>query len=1018
MKKTISILLIVAMMLASLLAIIPASAAPAGTAIKNATDFANMAADGTYYLENDIVIKASYDKDFKGTLDGNGKTITILAATPAFKKIAAGTVKNLNIDMDLSVAGPDGYFGALARYASGTFTNINVNIDVTFTGTATSDSIGGLIGQVEGATTIDGVKTSGSIAHTTAKADSDNCQLGMGGIVGATSTDKAVNIKNSVASVNLYGNLSRMGLGGIVGASNGNTKLVIENTQNYGNIDTSLTKPGGAHAGVAGFVGIMNANSNAGASIEIYNSRNYGNVSTHASGADMMAGGFIGRIYGGTKVIVDGCVNSGNVNNGGSGWSASGGIVANAETYNFSWSKNATLECKITNCINLGNVSCSSTDGSSAAAGIMGSALQVNTPNAKVEITNCANYGNANGNNTAGIFGYQGTQGGGNKLVIKDCYNKGEAAAGIVNRISQAWYVPGQNNDLLVPVTVGDKQVPTRVYEIPEIINCVNEGNASNGIIRSYEFTDYAEADSPMANSKVTITNCVTKTGSVSPTGNTYAVTAPTDADATVEAVKAAIPGNPSALDNVLADYDGFVGDDYVSGWDTFEPVYKAALADANKATAQATLDAHIEAVLTAADALELKEVDLAPLTAAVEAADAALAEAGDGSDYTPLTWETFTLALATAKDVLDQADAIDGAELKPSTVINATSKLNAALAGLALVPTAEKAELKNAIDTYEAYNEAIYVSASWANLVEVIAAVKVVYEDVNATAADVNAAKAELDAAAAALGVKANPSSLGAKANKIIKDYPSTPYTAKSYNELRNLVNQINNVVSANDVSQAEIDELSAALDAAVANLVKKGNFDAIDALLEPFGEIVIAGARPQVNKDIVEELKDKYTRDTLKDFTNVLEEVALAKKQDSIPNFTVEAAAKLEAALKEAIDGLVHFADYTEIDAKLAEVAALDKTKYTADSWKAVQAAINAIETLKSNRNAIQADADAALAALNTAVEGLAEATATNDAPAADEGGCKSAIGATIVVMTATLALGATTLLKKKED
>ena len=45
--------------------------------------------------------------------------------------------------------------------------------------------------------------------------------------------------------------------------------------------------------------------------------------------------------------------------------------------------------------------------------------------------------------------------------------------------------------------------------------------------------------------------------------------------------------------------------------------------------------------------------------------------------------------------------------------------------------------------------------------------------------------------------------------------------------------------------------------------------------------------------------------------------------------------------------------------------------------------------------------------------------KANAKVEAPVVeDESGCKSAIGATIVVMTATLALGATTLLKKKED
>ena len=48
MKRTISILVIVAMMLASLLAIVPVSAAtPEGTPVKNAKEFAAMEATGT-----------------------------------------------------------------------------------------------------------------------------------------------------------------------------------------------------------------------------------------------------------------------------------------------------------------------------------------------------------------------------------------------------------------------------------------------------------------------------------------------------------------------------------------------------------------------------------------------------------------------------------------------------------------------------------------------------------------------------------------------------------------------------------------------------------------------------------------------------------------------------------------------------------------------------------------------------------------------------------------------------------
>ena len=113
MKKTISILVIVAMMLASILAIIPVAAAePEGTAITNADDFAAMAADGKYYLANDITLKASYG-EFKGTLDGNGKTITLVGNVPTFKTLTGATVKNVNLVANFEETKLSGDYGAL-----------------------------------------------------------------------------------------------------------------------------------------------------------------------------------------------------------------------------------------------------------------------------------------------------------------------------------------------------------------------------------------------------------------------------------------------------------------------------------------------------------------------------------------------------------------------------------------------------------------------------------------------------------------------------------------------------------------------------------------------------------------------------------------------------------------------------------------------------------------------------------------------------------------------------------------
>lgn len=94
MRKTLSLILSVLMVLA--IASLGISAeGPEGTAVKTPEEFANMAVDGKYYLDADLVITQPYDKEFEGTLDGNGHTVTV--SCPMFSIIKAGVVKNLKI---------------------------------------------------------------------------------------------------------------------------------------------------------------------------------------------------------------------------------------------------------------------------------------------------------------------------------------------------------------------------------------------------------------------------------------------------------------------------------------------------------------------------------------------------------------------------------------------------------------------------------------------------------------------------------------------------------------------------------------------------------------------------------------------------------------------------------------------------------------------------------------------------------------------------------------------------------
>ena len=1010
MKKTISILLIVAMMLTSMLAIIPASAAPKGSKITTAAEFAAMKADGEYYLANDIVISASYAEDFEGVLNGNGKTITVFGATPVFEKIVDGKVTDLTVNTSFEAEKPDGDFGALARIASGTFARINANVSFKFTAAATANSIGGVFGKINGEASISNVVATGSITQTTENISSvaGDATKGMGGIVGSANTDVLeVSIKNSTSYVDLTSNFMRAGVGGIIGSSAENTNLIVDSCQNYGNISANGKESGGVLQvqGVGGILGTMYAISKPKASVEITNSRNYGSLGYHAVTANTSSapGGIIGYVYNGQKVLIRACVNSGAITPVNT--RAAGGILGMVSDYNRKWASNKEGDIKIRNCINLANIASS---GDTYVGGIVGYLFNVTSPYVTLNVEKCANYGNVSSQRyNAGILGLAGSGGGGTAITIKQCYNAGNANSGAIDYLKLTWASTDGDQTLMGY----DKEANAFLapYTAPKIIDFVNEGNVARyDVLNVHELGVYS--DEQLENTKIEITNCVGIKGSLyAPTASTNNLsiteTAPTDATATVAEVKAAVPANPSELDALLVPYIGVLEEDYTAdSWAAFNEVYRNALAAANKAN---TADAIAEAAAAMQSvSLTAKVADTTALAAAIEAAEAKIAAGSDG--YVVFSWNSFVLAYNEAKTVMDGA-----ASAKPSVVNRAANLLTAAQTSLEPLP--DKEELNAAIAKYDAYDQNSYTSAGWSDFADALAALKALADDESATTAKVNAALDAIANASALLVFKADTTALKAKADAALSTNSASVYTAKTYNDLNSLIKQIYEEIEANDMSAQRVSEFSEALDAAVARLVKRGNLKNIDALLEPFGKIVIDGASPRVDNDIVEALESKYTAESMKVFVDVLNKIADAKKQDNPPHFSEADAEKLEKQLQSAIDGLVPFASYAELDAKIAEVLELDKSKYTAESWAVLMDATKAAIALKSNRDAIKAQSDKALADINAAIEGLVEATVTDSA---EEGGCKSAIGATVVVMTATLALGATTLLKKKDD
>lgn len=347
---------------------------------------------------------------------------------------------------------------------------------------------------------------------------------------------------------------------------------------------------------------------------------------------------------------------------------------------------------------------------------------------------------------------------------------------------------------------------------------------------------------------------------------------------------------------------------------------------------------------------------------------------------------------------------------------------LDTAVKGLVAITEISKTALTTAITAAAAYENkaAEYTEESYAAFTEALAAAKAVNEKTDVKQSEVNAATTALDNAIKALDKKGNTTALNAKVTEVLAKYDIDAYTANSYRPLKDAILAAQTLIEANSESYNDIEAASKAIDDAIPGLKKRADFTKINELISKYEAVT--------DKD--------YTAASVDALMDIIDTIKEMRKPAKAPNVSEENGADYLARLEAAIAGLVPYADYTEIDAKLEEVDAMDEDKYTADSWKAVEDAVKAINSLKSNRNATKPESDAALKALNDAIAALVSADAesnntnngnnSNDATTdgagategeKKEGGCGGIITTTAVVMASVLALGTAFVAKKKD-
>ena len=978
MKRTISILVIVAMMLASLLAIIPASAAePEGTAITNKAEFAAMDPAGKYYLANDIKLTETYGQDFKGVLDGNGHTITLSGAISVFNKVAEAEISNLNIVASFSSATSFDY-GALAKTANGVFDNIHATVDVAFT-VMVRNSVGGIFGQVDGASMISNCSAEGSVAFQYLEATKDNGDVGfcLGGLIGKAFACGALAISDCKTDVTVYSRQIRSSVGGVIGGIAGSSQVTIENTVNYGNV----TGRSGDHSGVGGFVGAFNANSVTTATLEIKTSRNYGNVASEGEGTiDCHIGGFVGRGYGPKLMTIDGCVNSGNVTSVGGGWACAGGIIGGVMTYGYSWSSNPDCVITVKNSMNVGTIS-----GGSFCGGITGGALQFNGDNCNFVVANCANYGDVTGGSAGGALG-RGGENGFAGLDIDNFYNSGaikgsSAAGGVVGALNPQDNSADKLTDNRLPMTID---------------NAANEGavTGGSGICGAVTVEGF----------KITITgaaNTGEAVNALAPEGAEYVIVDPAeDAAAKIAEILAVVPASSASLDEVLIPANDCYADDYKSGWDDFAAARDAANLVANSAQTADKIAEVADALKTAMAALvAIDSIDRAPLTKALEAA--AEFELWE-EDYTPGSWEEFAKALAAAKALGDDA--------KQSAINMASAALNKAIEGLAKKPNF--APLDAELAKYVDYVETDYTSASWAAFAAARDAATALKDDPNATNVDVQEKIEALMFAALGLENRTSVAPLEAKVNSVLADYPSANYTPDSYDPLLAALRVAQSAISTGDVSAAGIKKITKSIDDAIALLIKRGDVTELKAAVADFEAAFT---------------EDLFTVDSWAAFKVEFDEVKKMVGPAQAAKLTRADVEALTKKFEAALELLVPGADYTEADALIAEINALTADDYSAETWTAVQDIITAITAVKGTPVA-QDVVDDLVKSLKLAknalvkVEKPTETQAPTEAPAATEapkaeGGCGGSVVATVAVVAVVSTLGVA-VLRKKED
>jgi hypothetical protein len=485
---------------------------------------------------------------------------------------------------------------------------------------------------------------------------------------------------------------------------------------------------------------------------------------------------------------------------------------------------------------------------------------------------------------------------------------------------------------------------------------------------------------------------------------------------------------NKTLLDDSIAKADELKAAGAVdNAVDAVKQLFDLALANAKEVSAnpdatQDEVDTAWKNLVTAIQSLSLTadKTALNELIAEVEALDE--------FDYTDDSWADVETALAAAKAVQANGNALQDAIDEAYDSLKAAKD---ALEDYVEPVTVSKVLLNNSISYAEKVKEEgalDNVVASEKEAFELaLANAKAVSADENATQDEVDKAWSDLVKAITRLSLTGNKDDL----SKLVAQAEAkneADYTPSTWNALAEPLANAKAVLDNDDALQADIDAAISALQTALDGLKEAADKTALEeavknaeavnaddytdaslaAISDPLAaakavlndaeadqEAVDAAAKA-LNDALAALVKvadktalqntvnaadalnaDDYTPATYANIAAPLADAKAALADKNASQETVDAAAK---ALNDAVAALVKAADKTALNDAVAKADALDASAYTEDTYAAVADALEDAKAVQADANASQADVDAAADALNKALDALAEVPAVD--------------------------------------